>query len=175
MMKEKGQSEGQGTSQSGVFKQPPGPPSSGFSSGQGPSQIFTPGPYGNSFNSRQGASQSQPEGSQYSGISNRQGDSQEGGLNDPQGPQGMGEAAANIQETAQGFISSQQVEAFPAMSQDKKHKYLMHFMRHIVDIRDRKKASEEALVKQQKVTTDNLRRNEIRLEREKMKQSPPNQ
>ena len=44
------------------------------------------------------------------------------------------------------------------MSQDEKHEYLMHFMRHIVDIRDRKKASEEALVNQQKVTKDNLRR-----------------
>ena len=135
MAKEKGQSKGlnsgQGSLPSGVFKHPPGPPSNGLNSGQGTSQMFTPGPYRNSFNSRKGASQSQPEESQYSGISNGQRDSQEGGLNDPQGPQGIGEAAANLQEAAQGFISSQQVEAFPTMSQDEKHEYLMHFMRHV--------------------------------------------
>ena len=61
------------------------------------------------------------------------------------------------------------------MTQDEKHAYLVHFMKHVVDNRVKRKASEEVLVKQHKTTRDNLRKNELRLEREKRKQSPHNQ
>ena len=43
-----------------------------------------------------------------------------------------------------------------------------------MDNRDKKKATEETLLKQQKTTKENLRKNEIRIERKKMKPSPHN-